>query len=271
MNTQELIKKISELKGVKLVDALPGTFMNPVPFFEGQNIIHFVRPVAEGVVLMASSINAPTEEAIANADRILNFGCANLPKIVGQQVTRIQPFDSGNEAFDTFLALGPSITNFVLGGAHFLKSITTECFAINHIEFAGDETEAEATVRNRHVRLTDVKREITPMIFCRYQKQTGQRSADHLAIAKHDRCKTFIQEIPRDGGFVELENWERARLVLTGDQGTSLLEATFANQTKTVTVEDALELMDALTYHGAVAAQKAFTNIKASRTETALR
>jgi len=256
MNTQELTEKISQLKGVRPVDSVPGTFMNPVPFPKDQNIIHFVRPVATDVVLKASSINAATEDAIKNTARILDFATANLANILGKMVARIHPFDSGNEAFDTFLALGPSIANCVIGGAHFLKTRTTECYAINHIEFAGDETEAEAVVREKHVRLADVKRKITPVIFGRYHKQTGQRSHDYLAIATHESTVLDIRQLPRDGGIVEFENWERVRITLTTEMGNADIEATFSGETKTISVDQALKLLEELTYNGADAARK---------------
>lgn len=255
MNIQELIEKISQLKGVKPLAAYPGTFMNTVPLDE-RNTIHFVRPVAADVVLKASSMNAPTEDAIQNTARLLDFGSASLSLILGKQVVRLNPFASGSKVFDTFLALGPSITNCVIGGGHFLKTRTIECYAINHIEFAGDETEAEAVVRKKHVRLSDVKREITPVIFGRYHKQTGQRSHDYLAIATHESTALDIRQLPRDGGVVEFENWERARLTLTADRGNEDIGATFSGETKTISVAQALKLMDELTCNGADAARK---------------
>lgn len=257
MNSQELATKISQLKGVKPVPNLPGTFMNPVPF-TNENIIHFVRAVADDFVLKASSINADNEHAISNAARILDFAQANLHKLQGKLVTRIEPYDSGDPKFDTFLALAPSIAEVVIGGSALLKSRTTVCYAINHIEFSGEETEAEAVVRDKHVRLSDVTREITPIIFGRYHKQTGQRTAEHLAVVKHDRAAEFIREMPRDGGVVEFENWERVRMTLTTDKGSETLEATFNGETKPLSVDDAVKLLEELSLRGSEAAKKAW-------------
>ncbi|MFZ5895118.1 MAG: hypothetical protein ACOY0T_28925 [Myxococcota bacterium] len=255
MNQQELADKISQLKGIKPVPNMSGTFMNEVPFSK-ENIIHFVRPVAEDVVLKASSMNVPPERAVAHAARLLDFGTQHLANIQGELVTRIEPFESESPKFDTFLALGPSIANIVIGGSTFLKTRTSECYAINHIEFAGDETEAEAIVRKKHARLSDFARDITPVIFGRYHKQTGQRSAEYLAVATYESTVRDIEQMPRDGGVVEFENWERERVTLTNDRGNDILEATFAGQTKPLTVDAALKLMNELVYRGVEAAKK---------------
>jgi hypothetical protein len=254
MNVEELAAEIARIKGVNPVPDTPGTFMNPIPFTGEKNTIHFLRPVAEDVVLKASTMNAPTERAIANAVRRFDFATAKLSQIVGNQVTRIDGYQEGEEKFDALLALGPSITHCEI--APFLKSRTTECYAINHIEFAGNETEAEAVTRKKHVRLSDRAREITPVIFARYQKQTGQRSEKYLAVAKHDYLVTLIQQMPRDGGVVELENWERARLTLTTNQGSADVEATFDKQSQKLSVDEVVKLVDALVFKSADAARE---------------
>jgi len=157
------------------------------------------------------------------------------------------------------LALATSIMKFsMMRGAEFLTPITIGAFAVNHIEFSGDETEAEAVVRRQHAIVADVPRPITPVIFLRYHKLAGQRSAEHLAIAKHDYSTQLISQIPRDGGTVELENYERIGMGFAGNQGDSALAVTFDGKTRKLPVADASKLMDALTFKGAEEAKKAW-------------
>src|SRR6187431_1934226 len=253
MTKEELTEKIAQLEGVVPVGALPETFIQRVTPDDKQTV-HFVRVAGDDIVLKASSQNRPELQATEHAGRLLDFALKNLHKLVGNLVTRLHPYVSGEDKFDTFLALGPSITKVVMSKGHFLQPCTYECYAINHIEFSGNETEAEATLRKRKVRMTDVNREVTPVIFGRYHKQTGQRSPKYLAVATHESTATDIKQMLRDGGVVEFENWERERVTLTTDQGRAELDATFSGETKSISVDQALKLMDELTLRGVEAA-----------------
>lgn len=256
MTKDELVEEVSKLKRVATVPGVPGTFMERVPM---RPVFHFLRPATDDVVLMTSVMNAKDEAAaITHADHVLTFGAENLSRILSKPVVRIEPFDSGHPKFTAFVALAPSIMNFFIGEGKFLKKVTTGCFAINAIEFSGDETQDEAVIRRKHAIFSDLDREPTPVIFARYQKQTGQRSEHYLAILKRERAADFIREMPRDGGVVELENWQRSRMTLTTDKGNSLLEVTFDGKTKSLPVEDAVKLMDELVLRGVEAAQKAW-------------
>jgi hypothetical protein len=255
MTRDELTEKISKLKGIEPAPTMPGTFVDH-NVWQGKETFHFLRAVADDIVLKASTQNLNASDAAVHAQKILDFAVSKLAQVRENLVTRIERYHSGNETFDTFLSLGPSITKTVIADGYFLQTRTTQCYAINHIEFAGNETEAEAVVRKKHVRLTDVTRAITPVIFGRYQKQTGQKSASYLAIATHESTVRDIKQMPRDGGIVEFENWERERMTLTTDQGNPNLELRFNGQNKTVSVNEALKLMDELVFKGAAAAQK---------------
>jgi hypothetical protein len=255
MKKEELAKEIAALERAEPVKELPGTFMERVPF-DDENTVHFFRPVATDMILLASCMNAPYAKAVDHAEALLEFGSEHLGEIRENQVTRITPYDSGNKKFDTFLALAPEITKFLIGKAYFLKSRTTECMAINHIEFSGTETQAEAVFRNGQVRLTDVKREITPVIFLRYHKKSGQRSEKYFAVCSHEDTTDTINELPRDGGIVEIENWERDRLTLSAEKKKKGIDAVLDGETQSVSLKDALKLMDELTFKGLKAAKK---------------
>ena len=255
MKLDEIIRKITELQNVQLLDDSK-TFSYHVPNFK-KNTFFFVRPIADDLIIACSVMNATDENSITIGQRILAAAETAIVESHERLVTKILGFDSGIPMFDSLLILGPAIEKFRMTKNDYFLGPRTYCaYAINNIEFAGDETEAEASVRTRHAILSDVKREISPVIFLRYHKQTGQRSDEHLAIAKHSYTMVLINELPRDGGTVELENYERVGITFATDQGEANLDATFDGKTKKLPVAEALKFMDTLTYKGAEAAKK---------------
>jgi hypothetical protein len=257
MKVEEIIKKLTTLDAWEPVPGQAGTFMERVPDDES-NTIRFIRPVATDTALATSTRNVPDKQSLAHADKILSFGAAHLSALKEALVSKITPFDSGIKKLDSFLALAPSVAQFLTEDNAFgqrLMEQTTICYAINHIEFSGNETEQEAIARKKKVRLVDLKRDVTPVIFARYQKQSGQRSHKHLAVGSHVELAKLVEELPKDGGVVELENWERVRLVFTADK-KGKIEATFAEESKALAVKSALELLEVLTHKDAKAAQK---------------
>jgi hypothetical protein len=262
MKQAEIASEIAKLKGWESVPQLPGTFIERVPY-DDQNTIQYIRPVADDTALATSTRNAPDTEAFEHVERVLSFGEAQLARLLANQVTKVTPFDSGDERLDSFLALAPAIARFLTEDNAFGKLLmtqTTVCYAINHIEFSGNETEQEALARRKKLSLVDLKREITPVIFARYHKESGQRSHKHLAIATYAETKRVIEQLQDDGGLVELENWERVRLTFTTEptkgKGKRKVEATFMKETKPIAIDAAVELMTTLTTKDAKAAEK---------------
>jgi hypothetical protein len=262
MNQAEIASEIANLKRWEATPGLPDTFMERVPHDE-KNTIRYIRAVADDTALATSTRNAADAEAFAHAERMLSFGTSQLSRLLANQVTKITPFESGIAEFDSFLALAPRVAQFLTENNPFgmrLMDQTTTCYAINHIEFAGSETEQEALARKKKVSLVDLKREITPVIFARYHKESGQRSHKHLAIATYAETKRVIEQLQEDGGLVELENWERVRLTFTTEptkgKAKPKVEATFMKETKPIAIDAAVELMTVLTTKDAKAAEK---------------
>jgi hypothetical protein len=258
MKRAEMFNKLAKLEGWETVPELEDTFIERVPYDE-QNTIQYIRPIVDDIALATSTRNLPDDQAFSHVSRLLAFGTTNLDKLRASDVTRISPYDSGIKKFDSFVGFAPSIAQFLTEDNAFgnrLLECTWSCYAINHIEFSGTESEPEAFARLKTAKLVDLKRSPTPAIFCRYRKLSGQRSHKHLAIATLAETKGIIEQLPEDGGIVELENWERTRLTLIVEGDKRKIEATFGGETRPVSVKAALELMEVLTTKGAKAAEK---------------
>ena len=255
MKLNELVKKIAALEDVKTIGD-SRTFTYKVPFDE-DNTHFFVRPLADDLVLASSVMHGSDAQSVEFGLRILDTAEPHVPETKGMLVAKIPKVNWGLANFDSLLMVGPQVEKFrMTSDDHFLTSRTVVAYAVNHIEYSGDETEAEAGVRGRHVILSDIARAITPVIFLRYHKQTGQRSAEYLAIAKHEYATRLINELPRDGGTVELENYERVRLSFVMKNGAKQVDTNFDGKTQKLSLSASLRLMDTLTMKGAEAAKK---------------
>jgi hypothetical protein len=255
MTYDELTKKIAALNGVEPLGD-KRTYVHKVPSSENATRF-FVRPLADDLVLASSVMRAQDEAALAFGQRILDEAEPHAAKARRAVVTKVSGVAWGETRFDSLLLLGPAVAKFRLTHEeHFLPSRTVLACAIHHIEFSGDETEAEAVVRRKQSLLADITREIVPVIFLRYHEQTGQHSAKYLAIATHDYTTRLINELPRDGGTVELENYERESMGFATDQGNETVDVTFGGKTKKLPLADALKRMDTLTYKGVAEAEK---------------
>jgi hypothetical protein len=259
MKLEEIVTKIGKIQGWERVSELPGTFVERVPYSD-KNTLRYLRPVTAKAVVATSTQNTPEGKSLALADKLLTFAAKRLSELFESPVSKFTPFDSGIRKFDSLLGLGPRVAQFYAADTpfgHKLAELTVLVYAVNHIEFAGSETEPEAAARKKKVRLGDLKREITPVVFARYQKLNGQRSRSHLAIGSYGEVENLVRELPEDGGVVEMENWERVRFTITADKGKKKkLEATFANETRPISLKGALELMEQLTHADANAAEK---------------
>lgn len=258
MKIEEIITKLGKVEDWEQSSELPGTFIERVATSD-TNTIRYLRPVSAKALVATSTRNVADDKSLELADKVLTFGAARVAQLLENPVSKVTPFNSGNKKLDSFLALGPRVAQFHAADTPFcqkLAELTVLCYAVNHIEFAGNETEPEATARKKKVRLLDLKREITPIIFARYQKLDGQRSHKHLAVGTYAEVEALIQQLPKDGGIVELENWERVRFTITTDKSKKKIEATFADETKPFTVKKALELVQQLTHEDAKTAEK---------------
>jgi hypothetical protein len=224
--------------------------------FDPRNAFTFVRPLANDLVAQSGVMNVSDEKAMQYGLHLLDSAEVILLKSKPFLLMKKPGYDFGFPRFDNLLILGPKIMNFTLKGAYFLPMRTYGTFAINNIEYVGDETEAEAVYRKKHVILSDMTREITPIIFCRYHKQTGQRSAEHFGVAKFDLVETWMKELPRDGGTVEIENFERTGMGFAANRGESELDVTFDGKTQKLSMEEALKIMGTHTHKGAGEAKK---------------
>jgi hypothetical protein len=259
MTLEEIISQLGKLEGWEQVADLPGTFMERVPHSD-KNTLRYLRPVTAKAVVATSTQNTPEDESLALADKLLTFATERVSQIFENAVSKVTPFKSGIAKLDSFLAFSPRVAQFHADDSDFFVELaerTVACYAINHIEFAGSETEPEATARKKKVRLGDLKREITPVVFARYQKSDGQRSHKHLAIGSYGEVEKLVEELPGDGGVVEIENWERVRFTITSDKKKKL-EGAFADETKAISLKAALEVMQKLTHEDAKAAEKAW-------------
>jgi hypothetical protein len=256
MKLEDITAKLLKVEGWEKAPGLPGTFMERVPYSE-KNTIHYLRPVTAKAVVGTSTHDTPEDKSLALADKLLTFAAERLPQILKNPTTKVSPFDSGIKGLDSFLALGPAVAQFYADDTpffHKVSEITASCYAVNRIEFSGNETEQEALAREKNLSLGDLKRRITPVIFARFQKKNGQGSHKHLAVGTHAQLVKLVEALPKDGGFVELENWERARLVFTAGKGK--IEAAFGGESKPIALKAALELLEVLTHKDAEAAQK---------------
>lgn len=163
---------------------------------------------------------------------------------------KLEPFSGGPAWADAVICLGPEITQMVLGKLSFLFAITSWVAPINHVEFAGNETKAEATVRKNAFVLNDVTRVITPIVFARYQFANGVKTAKHFAVGKYADVADAIRQLAKVGGHLEFENYERKRSRLEVTEAGGPIDVTLDGTTRKRSLEDTLNLFDAMTTKG---------------------
>lgn len=124
---------------------------------------------------------------------------------------------------------------------------------INHIEFSGDETVAEAIVRCNRLEYNDIARDPSPIVFARYKSKSGM----HFAIATQDDVVEITKDVSKSGGWLEFENFERARTRIVAPGGRKKVDVSCGGRSAAMSATKALDLLDVLTTKGLSAATKA--------------
>lgn len=253
MNVEELNGALAQLKTVKPLPAARA-FVERVPEREkGRFTFHFFRPFAEDVVHFASVRNAPEDAAVALAVAVLDTLGTRWPEVADREVAKLVPWKAGPPFADALLVLGRGVAKKSAPGGHFLPSRTVAAYPIHHIEFTGEETAAEATVRMKDAALNDVARTPSPIVFCRYKLDSGGGSAKHFAVAPASTVLAVLRDVVREGGRLELENFEREGCVFTAKRQSDRIDARVANVERTMSHDDAVALFHKLTTGGIAA------------------
>lgn len=244
---EERIASLPKLVPVPTVRA----FMERVPM---RPTFHFLRPVRDDLVLFASAKNVVNETAaIDHAGKVLDYVEGRIDEIVGRDVTKLEPFSGGPPWADAVACLGPAVAQTIVAKGSFLMPITYDVYPINHVELAGDETQAEATVRKKAVILNDLTRVIDPVVFARYRLANGSKSAKHFAIGKKADVAELIGRAAEVGGHLEFENFERKRGRIQVETAGATLDVTVEGATRKLSLDDTLSLFDTMTTKGAAA------------------
>jgi len=254
MNVGELSERLSQLKSV---DPLPGCrcFVERVAM---RNAIHFFRPFADDIVHYTSVQNLPEDAAIALAVDILDTLARRWTEVAGKEVARLLPWSGGPAFADQLIVLGIGVARKGACEGYFLPSRTVAAFPVNHIEFTGEETAGEATVRMHDCPLNDMTRTPSPIVFARYRLTDGSGSAKHFGVGLPDTILGILSSVVRVGGRLEYENYERERCLLTTDAGTSRLNMRVGGVEHTVTHDQAIGFFHTMTLKGIAALMKEF-------------
>ena len=253
MNVDELEARLAQLKTIKPLPAARA-FVERVPARErGRTTFHFFRPFAEDVVHFASVRNAGEDAAIELAVAVLDTLGARWAEVADREVARLVPWTAGPPFADALLVLGRGVAKKSAPGGHFLPSRTVAGYPIHHIEFTGDETGAEATVRMKDASLNDVTRTPSPIVFCRYKLDSGGGSAKHFAVAPASTVVAVLRDVVREGGRLEFENFEREACVFTTKRQTERIEVRVGKQERTMSHEEAVALFHQMTTSGVAA------------------
>ena len=255
MTKEELIAELARLPEVVLTDA-PGTFLRHDEAFK--NLHAFLRPVADDVVLMAWLLNYSSAEARRVGPGILNFAEAALDRIRGRVTTKLSGLDIGFPQFDHLVALGPDLdASPPFGGARFLIPVTVECGAVNTCEFMGDEALVELRARLRNITIGDIERDIEPAANARHRFDDGSKSRQKfLGVTQQQDLEAYLEKLPKLGGVVEMENYERIGCAFVGKTGQATIEVTVEGNTHSVPLARSLKFLDALLRKGIEAARK---------------
>jgi hypothetical protein len=252
MNVDELTEQLRQLKSVT---ALPAArcFIERVPF---RPTIHFFRPFAEDVVICASIQHLEEERAVALGVNVLDTLAARWTEVADREVVKLAPWTGGPPFADELLVLGRGVARWSAPKGYFLPSRTVAAFPINHIEFTGEETAAEATERMRYAALNDMTRTPSPIVFTRFRLSDGSGSTKFFSVSRSDSALSILNEVVNVGGRFEFENYERERCLLTTEAGTSVLEMRVGGVTRAVSHQQAITHFHTMTLQGVAALMK---------------
>lgn len=215
---------------------------------EYMNTYNFLSVLSEQELLFTAIRNTSEKEATEQAGRILNFVHKRWGNVVGNQVVKLTEYAGGPDFANCVICLGPEAA--LIEYSDLTKGITYSAYQINHIEFAGDETVAEAIVRCNQFDYHDITRDPSPIVFARYKSQSGMHSAKHFAVASQDDVAEITKDVFRSGGWLEFENFERSRIRLVAPGGRKKLEVTCGERSASMSARQALDLLNVLTTQG---------------------
>lgn len=218
--------------------------------------LQFFRPFRDDVVLAASVRNGPERLAFAIGVQVLDTLEQRWDELKDREVTKLAPWNAGPDFADALLVLGRDIAKVAPTKGYVFPSRTVAGYPINHIEFTGEETAAEAIVRKKEVHLNDLTRVPSPVVFGRYQLQNGEGSARHFAVAPLSTILTVLRSVVREGGRLEIENYERQRCLLTASPAATVLEFRTDDIVRQVSCDEGEGLIRTLTHLGADALRR---------------
>lgn len=253
MNVDELTQRLTQLESLVPFPAVRA-FVDRMPDkVVGRDTLHFFRPFAEDTVLYASVRNLPEDPAVALAAEVLDTLERRWPEVAGREVAKLRPWSAGPAFADELLVLGVGVARKGAGNGYFLPSRTVAAFPINHIEFTGEETAAEAMERMRYAALNDMTRTPSPIVFTRFRMSDGTGSTKFFSVSSSDSALSILNQVVIVGGRLEFENYERERCLLTTEARTSILEMRVGGVTRTVTHQEAIGRFHTMTLQGLAA------------------
>ena len=120
----------------------------------------------------------------------------------------------------------PSVAQYAINRAtQAMRPQTWLAFPCHRCEFTDDDSPSEASCRIREGTLGFSKplRDPSPALAMRYEhlrpKRTGSSGGKKLGIFVWADVHKHVMMLPEHGGFVELENWERRRVIITHQDG----------------------------------------------------
>ena len=255
MTKDELIAGLSKHKDVVATSA-PDTFLRRDE--STKNLHGFYRAVSDNVVLWTTVLNATNTQATATGLAILDFAQAHLSKITGRITTKLGGLNSGYSQFDHLIALGPGSTESPpLSDARFHLPVAVRCGAINECEFIGDEEVVELRARVHFISLPDMGRAVLPAANERHRFDNGVKSKQKfLGVARQKDLVHHIEKLPKLGGVVEMENYQRVGCVFLGKAGEDIIEVTLEGKARKVPLAQSLKFLDTLLHRGVEASRK---------------
>lgn len=252
MNVDELTERLRQLESITAEPAARA-FVERVPDFHA---IHFFRPFAEDVVLCTSTQNMDDAAAVALAAEVLDTVERRWSEVARREVAKLAPWTAGPAFADQLLVLGRGVSRWSASDGYFLPSRTVAAFPINHIEFTGEETAAEAMERDRHAAINDMTRTPSPIVFTRFRLRDGSGSTKFFSVSRSDSALSILNQVVIVDGRLEFENYERERCLLTTEARTSILEMRVSGATRKVTHQEAIAHFHTMTLQGLAALMK---------------
>ncbi len=255
MTKDEIIAELA--KHEELVPSeTPDTFLRHDESFD--NLHMFFRVIADDVVFESSVMKASSVQARSTALKVLDLAQRSYEEIANRMTTKLSGLDSDFPQFDHLVAIGPGrSTSPPIKGARYLIPVTTKCGPINKCEFVGDEEVVEVRARLMKVLISDITRAVEPVVNERHRFDNGVKSKQKfLGVARQRDLIRHVEKLPKLGGVVEMENFERIGCVVVGQQGQDTLELNVEGQTRKASLEQALSFFDTFLTQGAEAGMK---------------